>query len=133
MKYNCTTGLHLRVKKGITNDLAFNIGTCPPLSDPADGSVSFSLTPLAGSGHYLPGTVASFSCGFGFAIVGDNTSVCQSDTTWTNSQPNCHRESRPQSMFTGNNSRELKQSKSCLPLGRGMLVVLERWPNCDCV
>ena len=71
--------------------------TCPALSDPADGSVSFSQTPLAVSGHYLPGTVASFSCGLGFVIVGDSTSVCQSDTTWTNSQPDCHRESRPHS------------------------------------
>ena len=72
-----------------------NTETCPPLSNPADGFVSFSLTSLAVSGHYLPGTVASFSCGVGFAIVGDNTSVCQSDTTWTNSQPDCQRKLRP--------------------------------------
>ena len=65
--------------------------TCPSLSIPSDGSISYSQA-LHTNNEYLPGTVASFSCDPGFELVGDETRECQHDSTWGSSQPQCLRE-----------------------------------------
>ena len=63
-------------------------GTCPPLTVPADGSISYSMDP-DDNNEYLSGTLATFSCNEGFEIFGESTRMCQHNMTWTKSQPSC--------------------------------------------
>ena len=42
--------------------------------------------------EYPMGTVATFSCDAGTELFGDTTRTCQSDHTWTNSDPTCQGE-----------------------------------------
>ena len=39
-----------------------------------------------------PGGVATYSCDFGFFLVGDHTRICGSDGTWSGMAPTCARE-----------------------------------------
>ena len=63
-------------------------GNCPALNGIADGMVSYSMLPES-NGEYPEGTVATFSCDAGTELFGDTTRTCQSDHTWTNSDPTC--------------------------------------------
>ena len=55
---------------------------CPPLSDPASGSVSTPDGQQAGD-------EAVYSCGFGFELSGANRRVCLSTGSWSGVAPTC--------------------------------------------
>ena len=55
--------------------------TCGSLTSPANGSVS---TPLM-----TYGSMAIYSCSTGYKLVGEATSTCLSDGTWTGTAPKC--------------------------------------------
>ena len=55
--------------------------SCGPLSNPANGAVSYSTTTY--------GSTATYSCDTGYTLVGDATRTCQADGTWSGSEPVC--------------------------------------------
>ena len=57
---------------------------CPDLSSPMNGSVLISGT---GVGVYQE--TATYACDTGFNLVGLVRRVCQSDGTWSGSDPTC--------------------------------------------
>ncbi|XP_064392887.1 E-selectin-like isoform X2 [Halichondria panicea] len=95
MMWKMSTGMHLH------NTIAVLIlaivlclstvncqATCPPLTAPNDGSISYGLA-VETNGGYDIGDVATFSCDNNFILSGSTTSTCQSDYTWDNSEPTC--------------------------------------------
>ena len=54
---------------------------CPQLPVPASGIIDQTDTTV--------GSVASYSCGNGFELVGSMTRVCQSDGMWSGVDPQC--------------------------------------------
>ena len=71
-----------------TNLLPLSVRTCANLTDPADGQVTYSPSDTP----RFVGTVATYSCEQGFDVVeGDMERTCQSDGTWTGSEPSCQR------------------------------------------
>ena len=72
----------------IADLLTFDAGTCPPLTAIVDGSTTYS-SDVDENGFYLPGTVSSSACDSGSLSTGDEERVCQSDSTWTNTQLIC--------------------------------------------
>ena len=66
----------------------FDTGTCPALTTIVDGSTTYSRD-ADENGLYLPGTVSSSTCDGESLSTGDEERVCQSDSTWTNSQLIC--------------------------------------------
>ena len=57
---------------------------CPTLTSPMNGSLLISGT---GAGIYQE--TATYSCETGFNLVGMSERVCQSDGTWSRSDPTC--------------------------------------------
>ena len=53
---------------------------CGPLSNPANGQLSLNGTVFE--------TIATYTCDSGFKLIGNDTRVCQSDGTWSES-PTC--------------------------------------------
>lgn len=66
--------------KVIQNTLLFS--DCGNLTDPADGSVSFS----SGTTYQ---SVATFNCDTGYTLEGEETRTCQANETWSNIGPSC--------------------------------------------
>ncbi len=65
--------------------------TCPDLSGPANGQVTFATDTTV---PYDFGTVATYTCGTGFGLSGDMTRTCGGDgssTTgmWSATAPTC--------------------------------------------
>ena len=60
------------------------IANCGDPSTPENGSVVYDDT--------FEGSVASYSCDFGFRLDGDDQRVCQADETWSRAVPICTRE-----------------------------------------
>ena len=58
---------------------------CGHPGTPRNGSVMFDDT--------LEGSVATYTCDFGFGLVGDSERTCQFDQTWTGTEPTCTCES----------------------------------------
>ena len=56
--------------------------TCPNLSNPANGQVTFSFGVSVGS-------TATYTCTSGYVIVGESTRVCQGDGSWSGRAPIC--------------------------------------------
>ena len=54
---------------------------CPALKDPENGSVD--------DGDNLPGTVAKYTCDYGFRLVGFSKRLCQKDGSWAGEVPIC--------------------------------------------
>ncbi|XP_064385319.1 E-selectin-like [Halichondria panicea] len=52
--------------------------TCPPLSNPTNGSVSYSNVPDQNN-SYVFNVMATYRCNSGFALVGNNTRNCSGD------------------------------------------------------
>lgn len=55
--------------------------TCPPLPNPADGSVEVL--------DNTPGGRANYSCNQGFVLVGELSRVCGTEGEWQEEQPSC--------------------------------------------
>ena len=63
--------------------LHFTIGiTCPPLTAPTNGSVTYSSTSDE-NGNYTFNAMANHSCDTGFVLVGNNTRTCTGDGSST--------------------------------------------------
>ena len=54
---------------------------CGNLTDPTNGSVSFTLTTY--------NELVSYTCDPGFTLTGSSSRICQQDATWSSSAPNC--------------------------------------------
>ena len=54
---------------------------CPPLYNPAFGSVEVS-------GHSV-GDTATYYCGFGYKLIGETVLTCRDDSSWSNEPPTC--------------------------------------------
>ena len=52
--------------------------TCPPLSNPTNGSVSYSNVP-GQNNSYDFNVMATYNCDTGFSLVGDQTRTCTGD------------------------------------------------------
>ena len=52
---------------------------CPDLDDPNNGEISYDSAQSVGS-------VATYSCSYGYYLVGPSTRTCQQDGTWTGIQ-----------------------------------------------
>ena len=61
----------------------WNVSTaqCPPLYNPAFGSVEVS-------GHSV-GDTATYDCGFGYKLTGETVLTCTDDGAWSNEPPTC--------------------------------------------
>jgi len=62
--------------------------TCPVLTDPDNGMVDCSLGP---DGIPTEGDTCAYTCDDGFIVSGSSDRICQSDGTWTGSEPTCAR------------------------------------------
>ncbi|CAH1263510.1 CSMD3 [Branchiostoma lanceolatum] len=84
---------------------------CASLASPNHGTVSSSLN--------LAGDTVTFSCDPGFEIVGSTDRLCQSDGTWSGTQPRCRRVRCPvlsapaNGVMTGNNRYQNQVQFSC--------------------
>ena len=67
--------------QNITFPLLFPV-TCPVLLDPVGGTVMS----VRGA---VEGTIANYSCGADFELVGSATRICQANGTWSGSDPTC--------------------------------------------
>ncbi len=56
---------------------------CPALKDPENGSVN--------DGDNLPGTIAKYTCDYGFRLVGSSKRLCQNYGSWAGEAPICER------------------------------------------
>ncbi len=56
--------------------------TCPPLSNPTNGSVSYSNVP-GQNNSFSFNVMATYSCNSGFALVGNKTRNCSGDGSST--------------------------------------------------
>ncbi len=56
--------------------------TCPPLTAPTNGSVTYSSTSDE-NGNYAFNAMANHSCGTGFVLIGNNTRTCTGDGSST--------------------------------------------------
>ncbi len=56
---------------------------CPALKDPENGSVD--------DGDNLPGTIAKYTCDYGFKLVGSSHRLCQNYGSWTREVPICNK------------------------------------------
>ena len=54
---------------------------CGTLSDPANGTVSFSTTTY--------NSVATYSCNTGHTLTGDDMRTCLDSGSWSGSEPTC--------------------------------------------
>ena len=61
------------------------LGTCPDLVDPDNGLVI--LFPILSVPTF--GAIAFYECLPDFILVGNDTRICQSDGTWSDSEPVC--------------------------------------------
>ena len=66
----------------ITKSLTNTGVQCPTLDPPSNGRLE-----IAGAGGYED--VATYSCDTGFNLVGMSQHACQSDGTWSDSEPTC--------------------------------------------
>ncbi|CAI7994704.1 Protein lev-9 [Geodia barretti] len=69
---------------GVDLTLHARLSQCPDLSSPMSGSLLISGT---GAGVYQE--TATYACETGFNLVGMSERVCQSDGTWSGSDPTC--------------------------------------------
>lgn len=59
----------------------FSAGQCPNLPNPNNGVVTLS-------GRNL-GSTATYKCNNGYELIGEDKRTCQSDATWSGSEPSC--------------------------------------------
>jgi len=64
------------------------IGLCPSLDHPDNGMVTCSLGP---DGLPTEGDTCVYQCDDGYIVSGSGDRTCQSDGTWTGSEPTCTR------------------------------------------
>ncbi len=87
--YSCNSGYQVSGSSSRTcqsnavwsNSAPTCLRDCGSLSNPADGSVSYSQT--------TEGSIATYSCSSGFEMTGASSTVCGSDGVWSNSAPTC--------------------------------------------
>ncbi len=53
--------------------------TCPPLTAPTNGFVTYSSSTSDENGNYAFNAMANHSCDTGFVLVGNNTRTCTGD------------------------------------------------------
>ena len=64
---------------------SIHAGVCPDLTPPTSGAVSYNPV-----GSRLLNTVATYRCNTGYVLTGGTTTrTCQSDRTWSGSEPTC--------------------------------------------
>ena len=61
----------------------FCLADCGPLSDPADGLVTVTLTTYD--------EMANYTCGAGYDLIGVKTRTCWQDGNWSDAEPSCQR------------------------------------------
>ncbi len=57
--------------------------TCPPLTAPTNGSVTYSSSTSDENGNYGFNAMANHSCDTGFVLVGNSTRTCTGDGSST--------------------------------------------------
>ncbi len=57
--------------------------TCPPLTAPTNGFVTYSSSTFDKNGNYAFNAMANHSCDTGFVLVGNNTRTCTGDGSST--------------------------------------------------
>ena len=62
--------------------------TCSDLTPLMNGQISY----VPSTTLKWPNTTALYNCNANYALVGNSTRVCQSDTTWSGSEPECSSE-----------------------------------------
>ena len=77
---------------------------CPALNDPENGSVD--------DGGNLPGTIAKYTCYYGFRLVGSSKRLCQKYGSWTGEAPICARKTIQ--LLYGNNCEHIVQRSNAL-------------------
>ena len=60
--------------------------TCPDLSL-ANGQITYD--PLSSSNQYPVDSVASFTCDYGYRLLGSDSTTCHSSGTWSEPTPTC--------------------------------------------
>ena len=63
----------------------FLTGTCEDLPSITNGVIAYSST----SPPRTDGSTATYSCGMGFLLRGDNMRTCQPDRSWSGTEPFC--------------------------------------------
>ena len=57
------------------------------------GEVSYNRSPV--NGRYLVGTMASFSCNYGYTRSGSASRTCQTSANWNGEMPTCSQSIKP--------------------------------------
>ncbi|XP_078490281.1 complement receptor type 2-like [Ciona intestinalis] len=52
---------------------------------------------------FIPGEVVTYTCGNGFTLVGNSTTICQNDNSWSNQSPQCLTKCTRPTIATGSN------------------------------
>ena len=80
--------------------LSFTSVTCSVLTDPENGTIM--IAPDSNTQRLSLGSVATYSCNTGFALVGQTTRVCEDTNvgtvttgTWSGSAPTCQGNNSP--------------------------------------
>jgi len=63
--------------------------SCLPLIDPSNGAMSCALEDNIGVPFYEDG--CSFTCNTGYELTGSSFRMCQSDGSWSGTEPMCRR------------------------------------------
>ncbi len=77
--------------------LLFFTGQCPALEPIPNGTITFAPDMMT---DYDVGTVATYSCDFGFILVGSEAQLCIGGGIWSGQPPECQRKIRYK-VFTG--------------------------------
>ena len=88
------------------------VNRCPQLSAPVHGSLELCSN--------LPGQTCLFSCDKGHVLTGSTTRTCNSDGTWTGTQPQCNGEDKFNYDDNSEHSDCLLGTKSTQP-GKGLM------------
>lgn len=64
---------------------------CGPLSDPADGLVTVSVTTYD--------EMANYTCDAGYDLIGVQTRTCLQDGNWSDAEPSCQRKGQNSDFF----------------------------------
>ena len=70
----------------IAHQIIFAAGLCPILTDPENGMVFCSL---GDDGLTTDGDTCVYQCDVGYELSHNPVRECQSDGTWTGSEPTC--------------------------------------------
>ncbi|XP_064388398.1 IgGFc-binding protein-like [Halichondria panicea] len=82
-QFNCSCSNGFFASLSETDEVVCIAITCPPLTAPTNGFVTYSSSTSDENGNYAFNAMANHSCDTGFVLVGNNTRTCTGDGSST--------------------------------------------------